>query len=84
MMFGYDGPLGAWGWFGMTVGMVAFWALLFAAIYWLVRSTSDKDRASTPSRATPEQLLAERFAQGEIDREEYESRLDALRGRVRS
>lgn len=84
MMFGYDGPIGAWGWFGMTVGMVAFWALVFAAIYWLVRSTSDRGRAAETRHATPEQLLAERFARGEIDQDEYESRLDTLHRKVPS
>jgi putative membrane protein len=29
---------------------------------------------------TPEQLLAERFARGEIDEDEYRRRLDTLRG----
>jgi putative membrane protein len=83
MMFGYYGHLGAWGWFGMTVGMVAFWVLVFAAIYWLVRSFARRDQQDTTPRATPEQLLAERFARGEIDETDYHGRLAALHATVR-
>ena len=32
-------------------------------------------------RATPEELLAERFARGEIDEQEYRLRLDTLHDR---
>ena len=86
MMFGYYDHLSAWGWFGMTLGMVAFWGLLFAAIYWLVRSSTRPAQADAPiaQGARPEQLLAERFARGEIDDTEYRSRLDTLHGKVRS
>ncbi|MER7756792.1 SHOCT domain-containing protein [Kitasatospora sp. NPDC097643] len=34
---------------------------------------------TTPARPAPEQLLAERLARGEIDPDEYRSRLEALR-----
>jgi putative membrane protein len=38
---------------------------------------------STTSRSTPEQMLAERFARGEIDEQEYHQRLDTLGGKSR-
>ena len=86
MMFGYYDHLSAWGWFGMIVGMVVFWGLVFVAIYWLVRSVSGNGQqdATTTPRPTPEQLLAERYARGEIDEAEYHKRLDTLRGMVKS
>ena len=28
MMFWYDHDVSGWGWFGMSVGMVLFWALI--------------------------------------------------------
>jgi putative membrane protein len=60
----------------MTLGMLAFWGLVIWAILALVRSTAgDGARRET----TPEQILAERFARGEIDEDEYRRRLDALR-----
>jgi putative membrane protein len=65
----------------MTLGMVAFWALLIAVVVWLVRGL-DRRQAGTPSaqRPGPEQVLAERFARGEIDEQEFNDRLAALRG----
>jgi putative membrane protein len=65
----------------MTLGMMAFWALLIAAVVWLVR-VLDQRQAGSPSsqRPGPEQLLAERFARGEIDEREFNDRHTALRG----
>lgn len=81
-MFFYDHDLSAWGWVGMTIGMVTFWALVIAGIAWLVRGFSRVDEPwSPPQRPAPEQLLAERFARGEIDEAEYHDRLSALGGR---
>ena len=34
-----------------------------------------------PTRATPQELLAERFARGEIEADDYRQRLDALNHR---
>jgi len=67
---------GDWGWgawLTMTVLMVAFWGLVF----WLITSVArdpDRDRGTDPER-----VLAERFAAGEIDAEEYQQRLETLR-----
>lgn len=79
-----DHNLGGWGWVGMTVSMVVFWALVVALVVWSMRSLSDRDRphrvAPPPAHGkTPEQLLAERFARGEIDEDEYLRRLAVLR-----
>ncbi len=66
-----------WGaWLVMTLGMLAFWGLVIWAIFALVRSSTD---GATRRGATPEQILGERFARGEIDEDEYRRRLDALR-----
>lgn len=85
MMLWHSHDLSAWGWAGMTLGMVAFWALLVAAVVWLVRGL-DRRRVGSPSaqRPGPEQVLAERFAHGEIDEQEFHDRLAALRGDRRS
>ena len=84
MMLGYYDHLSAWGWFGMITGMVLFWGLIFAAILFAVRGLNRRDSQPSADRATPEQLLAERFARGEIDETEYTHRLDTLHGRIRS
>jgi putative membrane protein len=82
MMWG-DG----WGWAGwilMSVGMVAFWALVITAVVLAVRylAGSRSTAPSPPSYAppSPEEILADRFARGEIDAEEYRQRLELLRG----
>lgn len=86
MMFGYYGHLSAWGWVGMILGMVLFWGLVFAAIMWFVRAfaRADQTDGGTIPRPTPDQLLAERFARGEIDETEYHNRLDTLHRKVLS
>lgn len=84
MMFWYDHSLGAWGWVGMILTMIAFWGLVVIGVVWLLRGTGPGDRRSAESQERgPEQLLAERFARGEIDDVEYRDRLAALRGESR-
>lgn len=84
MMFWYDHNMGWWGWAGMGVGMVLFWALLIAGIVALVAYINGdrQDRRIPPNltpTASPEQVLAARFARGEINETEYRDRLAVLR-----
>ncbi|MET8765642.1 SHOCT domain-containing protein [Streptomyces sp. NPDC004658] len=77
---------GGWGWFAMSVGMVLFWALIITLGVLLYRSLArpgeDRDPAGSRLPGTsPEQLLADRFAHGEIDEDEYRRRLSVLRER---
>jgi putative membrane protein len=70
MMFWYDHDMGWWGYAGMGVGMVLFWALIIVGIVALIRlsTASGQDtRARRDGVPTPEQLLSARFASGEID-----------------
>lgn len=62
-----------WGW-GMGFGMVAFWVLIGVGIWFLVRS-------SLPREDGPSEILAERFARGEISAEEYDERRRVLSAR---
>jgi putative membrane protein len=75
-----------WGWGGwvlMTLVMIVFWAAVITAVVLAVRSVAGSRRPgasrgpSGPARA--EDLLAERFARGEIDDDEYRQRLTLLR-----
>jgi putative membrane protein len=59
----------------MAFVMLAFWGLLIWTVVMLVRHTSGQ-RGTGP---TPEEVLAERFARGEIDEDEYQKRRDVLR-----
>jgi putative membrane protein len=76
MMWGWNG-WNWWGWALMSFSMIAFWGLVVWGIVTLFRRPGPDD--SRPGRADPEQILAERFARGEIDEEEYQRRLETLR-----
>jgi putative membrane protein len=82
----YDHGITGYGWVLMTVSMLVFWALLIAALVVLVRTLGRRNQnganpgltqSGGPSAA--ERLLAERFARGEIDEDEYQRRLTVLR-----
>lgn len=78
MMYWGDGS--GWGMFVMTLSMVAFWGLLIAAVVLVVRGTGGGTGTRTPEAGPdPRRILAERFARGEIDEQEYRARLNALR-----
>jgi putative membrane protein len=82
MMMWYGNNWG-WGvWSLMTVGMVAFWALLITAVVLVVRDliTSDGAGAATQGRTSAEDLLAERYACGDIDADEYQHSVALVRG----
>ncbi len=84
MMFWYGHDPGGWGWFAMSVGMVVFWALLIAVAVLLFRALSQPSGSKAPNGpeqpgAAAEQLLAERFARGQIEEDEYLRRLTVLR-----
>jgi len=81
MMYWYDHDLSGWGYAWMSIGMVVFWGLLIAAFVLVVRMVTRSDGATSTGDQlrSAEHLLAERFARGEIDAEEYASRLDTLR-----
>jgi len=73
--YGWD-HMSGWGWFTMTVSSVLLIALVVAGIVALARV--GQQPPSAPPTRSPEELLAERFARGEIGEEEYRSRLSAL------
>jgi len=72
--------LGGYGSFGGGLVMVLFWVLVVAGIVALVRYTSRDDRThSTPSSPSPQHnsamdILKERYARGEIEKEEFETK----------
>lgn len=82
MMYGYGDHMTGWGYGLMGISTLLFWALLIIGIIALIRYVGRTPRRDAPTapRATPEELLAERFARGEIGTDEYRERLQALRG----
>lgn len=82
MMYGDGWMWHNWGgWFFMTVGMVALWAAVITAIVLAVRYLSGGDRRARATGAprSPEDVLADRYARGEIDDEEFRRRTTLLR-----
>ena len=73
MMFWYGHNMNGLGYVLMFISMIAFWGLLISLFVW--RPT--RLRSSTTLR-TPEQVLATRFARGEINHDEYISRQATL------
>lgn len=87
-MYWPDHDTGVWGYTGMAVGMILFWILIVIGIVALLRYSSGTLRNRTvpqpqPGSESPEQVLAVRFAYGEIDESEYQQRLAVLRGAMR-
>lgn len=81
MGWGYGGMNG-WGYAFMGLSTLVFWGLLITVIVMVARYTGRSMRtgpASPPPSA--EEVLAQRYARGEIHDEEYHSRLRTLRGR---
>jgi putative membrane protein len=72
-----------WGpgaWIAMAFVMLVFWTIVVAAIIALVRSNQGRGHDHIVGRADdPERILAERFARGEIDADDYKQRRDLLR-----
>lgn len=81
MMYWNGYGMSGWGWFAMSLGTVLFWGVLAAVAVLLFRAVNrghpgaHKDAAP----ATPDQVLAERYARGDIDEEEYRRRKAVLR-----
>lgn len=79
MMFWYGDGMSSWGYALMTIGMVVFWALVIFGIVMLVRASAPRSAPPPSAQApTPEDVVAMRFARGEIDEDEYRRSLDAL------
>jgi putative membrane protein len=85
MMYWGNG-MGGWGMVLMTVSTLLFWGLVIASVVALVRYTSRNapQGGPAPEAATPQRILAERFAHGEIDEDEYTRRLQVLSSAAKS
>lgn len=78
MMQGYDMMFG---WGGMWLGpifTIASLVLGIVFIVWLVGALTGSSSTSTEHGITPRQILDKRFAEGDIDQEEYGRRRMAL------
>lgn len=79
--------MSGWDWFAMSSSTLVLWALLITVAVLLFRTLGRAPEEPHPSvpagpapgPESPERLLAERFARGDIDEDEYRRRLAVLR-----
>ena len=81
MMYWYGSGMSGWGYALMTVSLILFWGAVIFGIVAVVRfaGRGARSSATSPPPRSPDGLLAERFARGEIGEEEYRQRLSVLR-----
>jgi putative membrane protein len=67
-------------WFAMGSMMLLFWAAVIALVVWAVRSVrSERQHPEGESKTpSPDDILAERFARGEIQEDEFARRRELL------
>ena len=83
MMWGYGAGWGWGAWLTMGVGMILFWGLVIgggiALVRYLAGTRYHYPSSGASGRTAAEQILAERFARGDIDEDEYRQRRELLR-----
>lgn len=69
---------GNWG-FGMGIGMTIFWLVVIAVIFILVKQGINGYSGQAGKKTErPLEILKQRYAQGEIDKDEFESKKKEL------
>lgn len=73
-MWDWDGD--SWWGIAMLLAMILFWILIIAAlaysVSWLARRDSSRDDRSLDTHQQPIDILRERYARGEISKEEFD------------
>jgi putative membrane protein len=70
------GPGGGWGWLWGPIALL-LWAGLIATVVWFTARSARPRERSGADRA--KEVLAERYARGELTTDEYRERLEQLR-----
>ena len=71
---GYGGMMGGSGWLGLLVGILVFGGLLLAIaalVVYLIKRKPSSNGIPGATIQTAEDLLAARYARGELSREEF-------------
>jgi putative membrane protein len=81
MMYGYDSGMSGWGYALMTVAVLLVAGLVATGTLVLIRSGTAARRSPTDvmRQTEAERILEQRFAAGEVDQDEFRSRMDVLR-----
>jgi putative membrane protein len=75
--------MSSWGYGLMAISMLLFWGLVIAAGTMFLRQYLRAQRSAFAPR-TPEQILAGRFARGDITHDDFVRHQDALRAQAAS
>jgi putative membrane protein len=78
MMWWNNGWGGA-AWFGFAMMHVLFWVLLIAGVVMLLRWGGGR-RGPRPEAGRAIDIVRERYARGEIDKQEFEEKMQVLKG----
>ena len=70
------GPGGGWGWLWGPLVLLLWVALIATVVWFLARGTRPPDRSGIDQAR---EVLAERYARGELTTDEYRERLEQLR-----
>ncbi|MET0474520.1 MAG: SHOCT domain-containing protein [Mycobacterium sp.] len=82
MMYWYGHDMGWWGYASVAILMAVFWVLVIAAIAAMAKylvADRPQQRDAFFASASPDDVLAARFARGEINEAEYRDRVAVLR-----
>lgn len=84
MMPGYGYGMGGWGWIFMSLGTLAFVGLIALAVWAVLHTTNSGSSGArtAPGADSAREILAQRYARGEIDDQEYQQRLYTLSGKT--
>jgi putative membrane protein len=71
MMWGWYNGMGWWMVFGGIL-FVIFWGLIIYLIVWAIRRFSGSSGTGGPAHRSPIDIAKERYARGEITKEQYD------------
>ena len=78
----WSGDWNGWGVFWMSLMMVVFWGGLIWLVVYAIRQFSGSAGRAPNRVVSALEVLEERFARGEIDRDEYEDRRRVLESKA--
>ena len=76
--YGHHMNMGGFGFFGGGIFMLLFWFLVIFGIVYLVKYTVDSGKREEKGRDRAVEILKERYAKGEITKEEFEQKKKEL------
>lgn len=77
MMGYYNGDWGVGEWLAMSAMMLLFWGSVIGLVVWVSQNLRGESRQADSS-AGPDEVLAERYARGDIDEDEFRRRRELL------